>query len=186
MVYHTARQLRFVRFFFCFLATTTHCIQGLVERQNSTIKKKIDLLLQSRKKYTVPELIAEIEKIINSSHHRALNNRTPTEVMKILATDVSTIQNQEEAMEKLMEQHLLQQDIQTTQQNIANYEKKRRLTGKTRVQFDVGDKVLVAVPNRLRGKNDKNVFCRLATIHEKFGVNVLLQWGNTGGVYKGL
>ncbi len=46
---------------------------------------------------------------------------------------MSTIQNQEEAMEKLMEQHLLQQDIQTTQQNNANYEKKRRLTEETRV-----------------------------------------------------
>ncbi len=61
------------------------CIQGLVERQNGTIKKKIDLLLQSGKKYTIPELIVEIEKIINSSHHQALNNRTPMEVINVLS-----------------------------------------------------------------------------------------------------
>ncbi len=135
---------------------------------------------------SVPELLSHVEKIINGSIHRALGNETPLDVVNLLTFDHAKLSNTEEVLAKVLEKQLLRNKITTVQQQNADYEIKRHASSKTVVKFEVGDEVLVAIPPKLRGPLDKNLYCRKGTVVEVFGVNARVKWGETGGMYKGL
>ncbi len=159
----------------------------MVERQNSFLKDKIHVLeaIPTNSSKSVPELLSYIEQVINLSTHRALNNRTPQDVVNLLLFNEATLSTTEEMMEKILEKQLMKEDIIAVQKRNADYEIKRHASSKTVAKFEVNDEVLVAIPPKLRGSMDKNVYCRKGTVVEVFGVNVQVKWGETGGMYKG-
>ncbi len=80
----------------------------------------------------------------------------------------------------------MKNDIISVQKKNVDYEIKRHASLKTVVKFEVGDEVLVAVPPKLRGSSNKNIFCRKGTVVQVFEVNASIKWGETGGMYKGI
>ncbi len=71
----------------------------------------------------IPTICAEVENIINDSHHHALGGKSPNEVVDLLGKLSASISDGTEAMQVLLKQKLMRESIIATQAHNAKKEK---------------------------------------------------------------
>ncbi len=114
-----------------------------------------------------------------------LGNRSPTIVVNYLSQKVSHL-SLDERLHVGFEQEKLTKEIQNIQSKQEEQIVKYFSKGKTISNFKPGQKVMVAILDRLRGVHDVNKYCRFGTIISVTANKASLRWACGGGMYVGL
>jgi hypothetical protein len=155
--------------------------QGGVERNNGTIKRLVNTILLAKASSSWENEIEKVVQDLNNRKH-AVTKTIPIEVWNLFNKNTDNMSNHE-LLEHKYNLVKITEKITSKLKRQSEKDTKRRAKGKVTVTFEVGQTVLVAIPQALRRKDDY-LFCRKGEIKEIRGNTCRIMWLETGGMYR--